>query len=74
MWLQLQPLDDFEDWWVGGWVGGGLVLHYLSLDDNVWPLKDSSYLSQSLKTAMAICAIISRLKSNLAGGRGGEGG
>lgn len=49
---------------------GGLVVHYLSLD-NVWPLKGSSYLSQGLKTAMAICAIISRLKSSPAGGRGG---
>lgn len=49
---------------------GGLVVHYLSLG-NVWPLKGSSYLSQGLKTAMAICAIISRLKSSPAGGRGG---
>lgn len=60
---------------IGGWVDGGLVVHYLSLD-NVWPLKDSSYLSQGLKTAMAICAIISRLKSSPASGHGGgeEGG
>lgn len=46
---------------IGGWVGGGLVVHYLSLD-NVWPLKAPPCLSQGLKAAMANCAISSCFK------------